>query len=49
MKNQGCSSLRTNKNFENLIPKLTEKGEENAAIIEAYCKEQNILMQEHFP
>ena len=35
--------------FENLIPKLTEKGEENAAIIEAYCKEQNILMQEHFP
>ena len=35
--------------FEELILKLTEKGEENAVIIEDYCKEQNLSMKENFP
>ena len=42
-------SKNKEKFFTPLIPRLSEKGEENAIAIEAYCKEQNISMQEYFP
>lgn len=42
-------SKNKQKLFEKLVPKLTDKGEENAVVIGDYCKEQNISMEENFP